>query len=690
MEKKQAKKYLSWVLMASVVLILACLPAFAAREEPDSGPQASILSAEAEIRDISTVIQGGGTLSAEDTLEITIPAGIKLKEYLISNGDVVSQGQPIAAVDRVSILSAIAQVQDAMASLQEQLNAVRNDTLPETVTASASGTVKMIYGAEGENAQDVMLRSGALAVLSLDGLMAVRLEADGALSGGDRVTVTLSDGTEVTGRVESNLEGILTVTLEDEGYAVGESVSVSTYDGQPIGSGNLYIHSQWNAVAYAGTISRVQVREGSTVSAGQTLFTLKDTGHSSEFEALARQHRMYEELMLELFKLYQSETVTAPSPGMITGVDESGSYMLSSAEGWRLSLLVNAPNGDDETAYVNYIGLVTEVGIDGLILKMNPQALFIEDYKDLSAVPMDPALMTEDAVYSAYAPMYELSDGEWVQMDPTTVAAGDILLFAGDSAGSFVWVVRVARGTAAPEIPEETEPSEPTAPSEPTEPGSTSPTEPTKPTPSQSGGTAHQGGSSLPGITGGAAQEESDSLYSLETTVIASVTPQELLHVQITVDELDIAQIFIGQSVRVTVDALNGEVFAGTVTGIADTGTNEGGNSKFTVEVAVRKAEHMLPGMTAYVSIVPDTVENAVCIPVAALMENEAGIFVYTGYEEEAKEFRNPVTVTTGASDGEYVQILSGIAEGQQVYYPYYDTLVISDAPEQSGGFRFR
>lgn len=62
---------------------------------------------------------------------------------------------------------------------------------------------------------------------------------------------------------------------------------------------------------------------------------------------------------------------------------------------------------------------------------------------------------------------------------------------------------------------------------------------------------------------------------------------------------------------------------------------------------------------------------------------------MYRSYDEETEEFADPVMVTTGASDGEYVQILSGIAEGETVFYPYYDTLVISNAPEAGGGFLF-
>lgn len=699
--KKQIKKVTAWVTLAAVVILLACLPMIAENEKVETGPQASILSAKAENRSLSQVILGGGSLTAEEAITVTVPAQVKVTEYLVGNGDPVAEGQPIAFVDRVSVMHAISQVQETLDYLAEELDEVRGDTGDTKVTATAGGRVKIIYGSVGEQVQNVILRDGALAVLSLDGRMAVQIVRDTDLSGGDRVSVTLEDDTEVTGRVESNLEGVLTVTLEDKGYAVGQTVSVTGEEGERIGSGELSIHSPWNVVAYSGTISAVRVSEEETVTAGKQLFTLEDTGHTAQFDSLSRQRREYEQLMLELFRMYQSETVVAPHSGIVTGVDTSGSYMLSNnGTGWHLDLLMNAPNGDDEATYVNYIGRVAQVGIDGLVLKMNPQALLITDYLDLSGVPLDVELMTEDAVYSADAPIYELREGAWVQIEGTEIRQGDILLFAGDAEGNFVWVVRVERNPETPEnpdipeIPEETQPVQPENPSEPENPDAAPDSgEGMMPSnPSQSGSFPNMGGG-FPNMGGGFSgmggmpQEDVFAVYGLNTVNIASVIPQEILTVQIQVDELDITKLYLGQSVDVTVDALKGETFAGTITAISGSGTNEGGNSKFTVDITVEKASDMLPGMTAYVTITLSTKENILCVPVAALTESGTETVIYTGYDEKTETFTGPVTVTVGLSDGEYAQILSGLGEGQEIYYPYYDTLVISNVPQGVGSF---
>ena len=701
-QKKQVKRYISWGLLVVLVAVLAVMPLIASSSEESDGPQASILSGTVEQRDISTQLIGGGTLISEDAVEITIPAAVKLTEYLVSNGDTVSEGDPIAMVDRVTVMSAIADVQEALDSLAESIEDAKDDVATETVTAQAGGTVKILYAQAGDSVEDVMLEHGALAVLSLDGLMAVKIERRTELAAGDRVCVTFSDDTEVDGRVESNLDGVLVVTVTDDDYTVGETVKVTTEDGDRIGSGTLYIHSQWNATAYSGTVSSVYTSEGKSVYAGGTLMTLKDTGHTAEYQQLTDQHREYEELMLELFQMYQTETLTAPCDGVVSGVDKSGTYMLGDdGEGWVLTLLTNAPNGDDETEYIHYVGQVAQVGIDGLVLRLNPQPFAITDYTDLSGVPLDTSLMTEDQIYAVSVPVYELADGAWVQVDAASIAEGDILLFAGDaSTGGMVWIIRVAQGTLTPGTPEATEPADPTQPSEEAPSDTTEPSAPgdseqsgTQTTPESgnsqsSGGTPSMGSGSMSGSSSGMTQEAESELYSLETLTVAAVTPQREVTLEITVDELDISKLYLGQSAMITVDALSGETFTGTITQIGNTGTNDGGNSKFTVELTVARSENMLSGMNASAYITLSKVETVLAVPVAALVEDGSGTYIYTSYDEENDTLEDLVEVTLGVSDGEYVQVISGLDADQAFYYAYYDTLEISNIPDL-GGFSF-
>ena len=74
-------------------------------------------------------------------------------------------------------------------------------------------------------------------------------------------------------------------------------------------------------------------------------------------------------------------------------------------------------------------------------------------------------------------------------------------------------------------------------------------------------------------------------------------------------------------------------------------------------------------------------------VPAEALVEDGTKTILYTGYDEESGILTDPVTVTTGVSDGQTVEITGGLSAGSTFYYAYYDTLEISFAPDFNGGF---
>ena len=715
--KKKLKRIIAAVCAVAVVILLAAMPLIAGKNPDSDGPKASILSGTVQTGSIDTELVGGGTLTETDAMTVDIPASVKLTGFLVSNDDAVTAGDPIASVDRVTVMTAIAEVQETLNYLSEQIQAESEEETDGNVTALAGGTVKILYAEKGQSVQDVMLTHGALAVLSLDGLMAVDLTVESDLAVGSAVTVTFTDGKTAEGKVEKNLAGEMTVTLKDSNYNVGDAVQVTGEDGTELGSGELYIYSPWNATAYAGTISAVKVSEGKTVKAGDTLMTLTDVGYTAAYHQLVSQRQVYEDLMLDLFRMYQTEQITAPCDGVVSGVDQNSVQLLAAGEqSYILSFLANAPNGNDEVSYTNFVAQVAAVEGDNWNLYVNPESLTITDYKDLSGVPTDPAAMTQQATLAAEIPVYALENGEWVSAEART---GDILLIAFDDAGNPVWAVRIKAGEAP--IPDETEPptepeipeTEPTTPTEPAPSEPTMPTEPTNPTipegnlPSTgNGGSFPSGGGSwggsgsmgsISGMTGmngmtgefPLTQEDVFELCGLDMAQIAAVTPQDTMTMDITIDELDINSLRSGMTAEVKINALGGEKVTATITQIGNTGTNNGGNSKFTVELTMERLENMLSGMNATASIVLKTTADVLTLPAAALVEKGTRTVVYTGYDEENRQLLNPVEVTVGVSDGETVEILDGMAAGETYYYAYYDTLEISNTPDFGGGMMF-
>ena len=701
-KKKNIRRIVALVCAAAVVLLLAAMPLLAKQDQSEDGPKASILSNTVSTGSINVELIGGGTLAEEDAVTVSIPSAVKLTQFLVSNGDIVTEGTAIAAVDRVTVMTAISQVQETLEYLSEQIEEASDLDSEETVTALAGGTVKILYAEEGDSVQSAMLEHGALAVLSLDGLMAVDLETESALSAGTAVTVTLSDETSVAGKITKNLAGSMTVTLEDDSYAVGDPVQITAEDGTNLGSGELYIYSPWNATAYTGTVDSIKVSVGDKLSAGKTLMVLEDVGYSATYRQLVGQRQEYEELMLELFKMYQTETIVAPCDGIISGIEKDSAQLLAAnGRGYTISFLANAPNGDDQTSYANFVGKITAVASNGWVMNVNPQAILIADYLDLTGVSLDETLMTQAVLHTQIEiPVYTLDEGGWTQVDPASVGSGDVLLFAGDSQGNLVWSVLLKKAEEQPEQPEDSggsaHPETPDGPNDPADPGDQNqpgdpaapdnPTGPGTPNFSYPSSGNYPSGGDWGNVGGMTEQEPVFELYGLDMTQVAAVTPQDTVTLDITVDELDVMALQLGMTAQVKINALGGEKYTAIITEIGNTGTNNGGNSKYTVELTMDRTGNMLSGMNATAVIVLSGVSDVLTIPADALVENGNQTVVYTGYDEENDTLINPVMVKIGSSDGENAEILEGLESGQTYYYAYYDTLEISFAPDFGGG----
>ena len=700
--KKNIKRVIAFICIVAVVALLAAMPLLVKQDDQEDGPKASILSGSVSAGSINTELISGGTLAEEAAVTVEVPSAVMLKEFLVSNGDTVTEGTAIAAVDRVTVMTAISQVQETLEYLSEQIEEESDTDSEEAVSALAGGIVKILYAEEGESVQSVMLEHGALAVLSLDGLMAVDLETESELPVGTAVTLTLSDGTEAAGKIAKNLAGEMTVTVEDNGYAVDDAVQVTAEDGTSIGSGALDIYSPWKATAYAGTVDAVEVSVGDKLSAGKTILILSDVGYSAAYRQLIGQRQEYEELMLELFRMYQTETIIAPCDGVVSGVDKDSVQLLSAnGQGYTVSFLANSPNGDDQTVYSNYVGKITTVASNGWVMNVNPQAIPIADYLDLSGVSLDETLMTQTVLHTQTdIPVFTLTEGVWTLVDRAALGAGDILLFAADDQGSLIWSVLVQKAAQQPAGPGTgmnpgtgTNPGTGMNPGTGTNPG-TGANPGTSANPNSGTGGFSSGGNwgGMSGMGGMAEQESAFQLYGLDMAQIASVTPQSTMTLDITIDELDITALQVGMTAQVKIDALGGEKYTATITEIGNTGENNGGNSKYTVELTMDRAENMLSGMNATATIVLSTAGGVLTIPADALVESGNQTVVYTGYDEENDLLLNPVTVKVGCSDGETVEVLEGLANGQTYYYAYYDTLEVSYTPDfgnSIGGFMF-
>lgn len=284
-----------------------------------------IQEASAEKGSISKTIVGTGNLEADTPVNVTVPSGVVIDQVKVESGDHVSAGDVLATVDSASVLSAMQDVQEEIENLDEEINETKDDEEAEEITASVEGRVKRIYVSEGSSIADSMLENGAVILLSIDGRMAVKLEAVSAVAEGDSVAVFLPDGSEKTGTIESVEGNTCVITFTDSGVGLGETVSVTDSEGNSLGSGEAYIHQQLAVTATGGTVDEIKVSEDESVSAGTTLLTLTETTQSARYREALAQREAYAETLQKLIELSKSGSVMALMDGTIQSVNVSDS-----------------------------------------------------------------------------------------------------------------------------------------------------------------------------------------------------------------------------------------------------------------------------------------------------------------------------------------------------------------------------
>lgn len=177
--------------------------------------------------------------------------------------------------------------------------------------------------------------------------------------------------------------------------------------------------------------------------------------------------------------------------------------------------------------------------------------------------------------------------------------------------------------------------------------------------------------------------------------------------IEAEISEYDIPDVAAGMKVMMKTDATRDKELEGVVTYVAPRATssgssnnlgaltgiigmdvsdmasgNGGGNNSatFKVKIALNQQNPRLRlGMNAKISIITESVDNAVSVPYDAVMEEESGskyVEVATNYEEASKSDgkipyeKKKVNVNTGLKGSYYIQVSGDISVGDYVYVP--------------------
>lgn len=172
-----------------------------------------------------------------------------------------------------------------------------------------------------------------------------------------------------------------------------------------------------------------------------------------------------------------------------------------------------------------------------------------------------------------------------------------------------------------------------------------------------------------------------DKQYKAGDTVesgkaLCTIYDLSYLEMTINIDELDISQVAVGQEVRITADAVPDKAFTGLITRVSVAGTTTNGTTSYPVTVRIDETDGLLPGMNVDAVIVIEENDNALSIPSAAVERDDRVLITAASpsaanalADAQAPEGYVYVQVETGIRSDDYIEITSGLQDGDTVAY---------------------
>jgi RND family efflux transporter MFP subunit len=169
------------------------------------------------------------------------------------------------------------------------------------------------------------------------------------------------------------------------------------------------------------------------------------------------------------------------------------------------------------------------------------------------------------------------------------------------------------------------------------------------------------------------------------------------LYVDVSVSEVDIQQVKVGQPVTVTLDAYRAKIYTGKVTEVSQISTDTGTSVNFTVTVQITNADvDVHPGMTAEAKIITNRQTDALLVPLQAMVDQNGASIVYKVQQgavalsgQAGVATYTSVTVKIGLSSDAYGALTSGELQAGDVVVINPDqvqgTLQTSNATRSGG-----
>lgn len=610
-----------------VVVLAAAGFAVYSKGADKSESQETVQSAEAEKGSISTTVVGTGTLENGTATDVVVPTGVKVKEVLVSSGDTVTEGQVLATLDEASIASELLEVKENIETVEDEIDALSDEADEEGTTEYLEA--KVLNGqlsdlTEAETALESLLESQAITATCAGTISSVNVQAD----------------TEVTKSSESSASSSATGNSNTNTVASADTTAATA---SADGASSVIK----TTAASSGKNTSSGMAAGLTYLTADTSTSVDaNTGENDSIEYLSENGAEAESIItISECSVEVEAPVTGAAPQ--TAIAETDQY--TGTISWNLS----TDKFQSGTSYTADIRLTAKEGYE-----FSDSILPVVKGADVTS-----QVVESDAGESILQIKAKFSKTASSEGTSGSAAAGAV------SGG-------VSAITGSTGSQSGTSDSSASGMSGSSASGSASGTAGSGNAGSASA--ASSGSVSSVGTTG-------TSDYSLYETAAFSIASATEASVSINVDELDILSVKEGQTATVTLDALDGQEFEGTITEVSNEASSGNSSAKYPVTITFEKTEDMLLGMSASATIHVNEAEDAVLIPVDALQEKGDSTFVYTKKDSDGN-LSGEVEVETGISNGSQVEITSGLEEGDTVYYLKAESSDTSSGQNMPGG----
>lgn len=624
------KKMIRRGIAGGVCVIVLAADGFAvySKGADKSESQETVQSAEAEKGSISTTVVGTGTLENGTATDVVVPTGVKVREVLVTSGDTVTEGQVLATLDEASIASELLEVKENIETVEENIDTLSDEADEEGTTEYLEA--KVLNGqlsdlTEAKTALESLLESQAITATCAGTISSVNVQADTeVMKSSESSTSSSAAGNSNTNTVASEDTTAATVSTAGASSVIkttSASTGKNTSGSMAAGLTYLMADTSTGAAVNTGEKDSVEYLSEDGTEA-ESIITISEC--SVEVEA----------------------PVTGGTPQ--TEIAETDQY--TGTISWNLS----KDKFQSGTSYTADIRLTAKEGYE-----FSDSILPVVKGADVTSQVVESD--AGESILQIKAKFSKTASGEGTS---GSVAAG--------AASGGVSAITGSTGSQS-------------GTSDSSASGSASGTAGSGNAGSASSGSVNSGlvsaassGSASSGTTG-------TSDYSLYETAAFSIASATEASVSINVDELDILSVKEGQTATVTLDALDGQEFEGTITEVSNEASSGNSSAKYPVTITFEKTEDMLLGMSASATIHVNEAEDAVLIPVDALQEKGDSTFVYTKKDSDGN-LNGEVEVETGISNGSQVEITSGLEEGDTVYYLKAESSDTSSGKNMPGG----